>query len=226
MGHWRRASFWKMIVPVVGSIVQAATYGSDSRGACVGPACARAGAWRWRASASRGTSSVTARANAMAISAPLENPRPTILGVTTKFIPTPQGPLSTFARRKPSEALAAQVSGRHSQPADSILRIWTANEQMVEKIIFNIRAGWLPPHPRVTAVAKRMQPPRRFPSPEARLSIFSVFRKAVHANAQLFCSLGPPRSRKSTASKRARDLQRKPASRDHPTIFCDLGLTG
>src|SRR6266849_7694219 len=29
------------------------------------------------------------------------------------------------------------------------------------------------------------------PLPAQRLSIFSVFRKAMHANAQLFCSLGP-----------------------------------
>src|SRR6266852_8842574 len=29
------------------------------------------------------------------------------------------------------------------------------------------------------------------PLPVQRLSIFSVFRKAMHANAQLFCSLGP-----------------------------------
>ncbi len=29
------------------------------------------------------------------------------------------------------------------------------------------------------------------PLPDQRLSIFSVFRKAVHANGQLFCSLGP-----------------------------------
>ena len=41
---------------------------------------------------------------------------------------------------------------------------------------------------------------RRYPSRDQRLSIFSVFRKAVHANAQLFCSLGRQRSRKSTAS--------------------------
>src|SRR5216683_1288620 len=32
---------------------------------------------------------------------------------------------------------------------------------------------------------------RACPLPGQRLSIFSVFRKAMHANAQLFCSLGP-----------------------------------
>src|SRR6266851_5593817 len=56
------------------------------------------------------------------------------------------------------------------------------------------------PHPRVTAVAKKRNRRAACPLPGQRLSIFSVFRKAVHANAQLFCSLGPPRSRKSTAS--------------------------
>jgi hypothetical protein len=71
----------------------------------------------------------------MALSAAFEKPRPTILGLTAKFIPTPPGPLSTLARRKSIEALVAKF-GRHSQPADSILRIWTANEQVFRENIF------------------------------------------------------------------------------------------
>src|SRR5713101_3067190 len=43
-------------------------------------------------------------------------------------------------------------------------------------------------------------PSRMIPLPGQRLSIFSVFRKAVHANAQLFLLARAPRSRKSTAS--------------------------
>src|SRR5216683_2522576 len=51
------------------------------------------------------------------------------------------------------------------------------------------------PRSTLTRASRRLQKTRNrraaCPLPQARLSIFSVFRKAVHANAQLFCSLGP-----------------------------------
>jgi hypothetical protein len=50
-------------------------------------------------------------------------------------------------------------------------------------------------------------PRRACPLPGQRLSIFSVFRKAVHANAQLFCSFGPQDRENRQPLDRERDLK-------------------
>src|ERR1700730_18433431 len=49
---------------------------------------------------------------------------------------------------------------------------------------------------------------RACPLPGQRLSIFSVFRKAVHANAQLFCSFGPQDREDRQPLDRERDLEK------------------
>src|SRR5713226_6527959 len=63
------------------------------------------------------------------------------------------------------------------------------------------------PHPRVTAVAKKAQPPRRSPSPWIEAVDFldlgaRASKKVEHWRARL-CG----KQRKSTASERARDLE-------------------
>src|SRR6266849_3735360 len=50
---------------------------------------------------------------------------------------------------------------------------------------------------------------RACPLPGQRLSIFSVFRKAVHANAQLFCSLGAQDRKNRQPLDRERDLKKQ-----------------
>ena len=52
--------------------------------------------------------------------------------------------------------------------------------------------------------------------PGQRLSIFSVFRKALHANAELFCSLGPQDRENRQPLDRERDLERSGINRAKP----------
>src|SRR5713101_7181491 len=64
--------------------------------------------------------------------------------------------------------------------------------------------------------------PSWIPLPVQRLSIFSVFRKAVHANAQLFCSLG--RQDRENRQPLSRERASAPGARGEGSSHINLAL--